>query len=222
VSAGAEADGRAAADPSGKLWRAMSLVPDGSGSHRERLLAGMAAAIREHGFGPTTVAEVVAHARTSRRTFYQHFDDREDCFLALNDLLTERLLEVIAEAATGEENWEERVDRTLVAYLGALASEPELTRACIVEVPALGPEGLARTRALKERAAHLLCRLVEEAREHDPHLRPLSLEAALMLVGGFEDLVLWALEHGRDLTELQAVAGDLVRRITIRDGGPPE
>jgi len=197
----------------------MSLIPDPEGSHRERLLAGMAAAVREHGYAPTTVAEVVAHARTSRRTFYQHFEDRDDCFLALFDALTERMLAVIAEAATGDDPWERRVDRTLAAYLAAIAAEPEVTRASIVEIPALGPAGLARARAVNERAAHQLCRLVDEACEHDPNLRPLSLEAAILLVGGFRDLVLWALDHGRDLTELHAVAGDLVRRIMLR-GAP--
>lgn len=194
----------------------MSLIPDDHGSHRERLLAGMAAAVREHGFAPTTVAEVVAHARTSRRTFYQHFEDREDCFLALFDVLTERMLDVIGEAATGDDPWEERVDRTLAAYLGAVAAEPQVTRACIVEIPALGPAGLDRARAVNERVAHQLCRLVDEAREHDPQLRPLTIEAAVLFAGGFRELVLWALDHGRDLTELHAVAGDLVRRITLR------
>ncbi len=176
----------------------------------------MAAAVREHGYAPTTVAEVVAHARTSRRTFYQHFEDREDCFLALFDALTERMLDVIGEAATGDDPWEERVDRTLAAYLAAVAAEPQVTRACIVEIPALGPTGLDRARAVNERFAHQLCRLVEEAREHDPQLRPLTIEAAVLLAGGFRDLVLWAVDHGRDLTELHAVAGDLVRRITLR------
>lgn len=194
----------------------MSLAPGAGGSHRDRLLAGMAAAVREHGFASTTVAEVVAHARTSRRTFYQHFEDREACFLALFDVVTETLLEVIAEAATGDDPWEVRVDRTLSAYLGALAAEPELTRAIIVEIPALGPDGLRRAQAMNERAARTLSRLVEEAREHDATLRPLSVEAAIVLAGGVRDLVLWALDHGRDLTGLHEVAGDLVRRLTVR------
>ncbi|HEU4973770.1 MAG TPA: TetR/AcrR family transcriptional regulator [Baekduia sp.] len=194
---------------------APALLPDADASFRGRLLAGMAAAIREHGFQATTVAEVVRRARTSRRTFYQHFEDREACFLALFDLVSEQVLAVITEAATGEDAWERRVDRTLAAYLAALAAEPELTRSCLAELPALGPEGIARARAMDERAARQLSRLVEEARVHDPELRPLTPEAALVLTGGFRELVLWTLDQGRDLTELQAVAGDLVRRITM-------
>lgn len=195
------------------------LLPEVDASFRGRLLAGMADAVREHGFAATTVAEVVRRARTSRRTFYQHFEDREACFLGLFELVSERVLEVVLEAATGEDAWEARVDRTLAAYLGTLASEPEITRACLLELPALGPLALARSRAMDERFARQLTRFVEEAREHDPDVRPLALEAAVVLTGGFRDLVIWSLDQGRDLTELRAVAGDLVRRITLSSPG---
>jgi hypothetical protein len=71
-------------------------------------------------------------------------------------------------------------------------------------------------RAVHRRWGQMMVRLVEEAREHDPALRPLSPEAALVITGGFRDLVLTTLEEGRDLTELQGVGGDLIRRITMR------
>jgi AcrR family transcriptional regulator len=192
------------------------LPPPPEGGFRERLLAGMADAVREHGFAETTVAEVVRRARTSRRTFYQHFDDREACFLALCDIVSERLLATIAEAATGEGAWEERVDRAMGAYLGALAADPELTRSCTQEILSVGPEGVARSRVLNRRWARQIMRLVEEAREHDPTLRPLSIEVATVITGGFRDLVIATLEEGRDLQELRAVGGDLIRRITMR------
>jgi hypothetical protein len=57
--------------------------------------------------------------------------------------------------------------------------------------------------------------LIEEARADDPTLRPLSFEAATIITGGYRDLVLSALEEGRDLTELQDVAGDVLRRIVV-------
>lgn len=192
------------------------LPPRPEGGHRERLLAGMAEAIREQGFAATTVADVVRCARTSRRTFYQHFDDREDCFLALFDDVAERLLTTIAEAATGEGPWDERVDRAMAAYLGALAADPELSRCCIQDTPGIGPEGQARVRAVHRRWGDLIMRLVNEACAHDPSLRPLSRETAIVLTGGFRDLVLATLEEGRDLTELQGVGGDLIRRLTVR------
>ena len=196
----------------------MSPTPDPEGSHRERLLAGMAAAIREHGYGPTTVAEVVANARTSRRTFYQHFADRDDCFLALFEVLAARTLEIITEGATGEGPYLQRVDEALRAYLAQVAAEPALMRSMILELPAVGPAGVARDRETTDRMARQLVVLVHEAAEHDPTVRPLSLEAALVVVAGFRELVVFALEHGREPQELHAVAVDLVRRITLAEG----
>jgi hypothetical protein len=58
-------------------------------------------------------------------------------------------------------------------------------------------------------------RLVEEARQHDATLRPLPLEVATTITGGFRDLVVTALDQGRDVTELQEVASDVFRRITV-------
>jgi AcrR family transcriptional regulator len=195
---------------------ASGLLPAPQGGFRERLLAGMAEAIREHGsLKPVTVAEVVRHAHTSRRTFYQHFADRDACFLALFDVVSAALLETIADAATGEGPYVDRVDRAVAAYLGAIAAEPVLTRACIQETPALSAEGMARVGAVNERWARQIMLLVEEARRHDAALRPLPLEVATIITGGFRDLVISALDQGRELTELQDVAGDVLRRITM-------
>jgi len=196
---------------------ATGLLLPAPGGFRERLLLGMAEAIREHdGLKAVTVADVVRHARTSRRTFYQHFPDRDACFLALFDVVSAALLERIADAATGEGPFAQRVDRAVAAYLGAVGAEPVLTRVCIQETPAMGPEGIERVRALHERWARQIVLLVDEARGHDGALRPLPLEVATIITGGFRDLVITALEQGRDLTELQDVAGDVLRRITLR------
>jgi AcrR family transcriptional regulator len=195
-----------------------TLLPEPGGSHRDRLLAAMADCIRADGLQGTTVADVVRRARTSRRTFYQHFEDRESCYLALFDVITERVLDIIGEAATGEGPWTERVDRTLAAYFGVLTSEPELTRSYMREMPGMVLGGDAHLRASNERAARQLVRMAAEAGEHDPTVRPLPFEAALIIVGGLRELIMWALDDGRDLGELHAVAGDLLRQITFSPG----
>jgi AcrR family transcriptional regulator len=192
----------------------LPLLPEPGGSHRDRLLAAMADSIRADGFQGTTVADVVRRARTSRRTFYQHFEDREDCYLALFDAVTERVLDIIGEAGTGEGPWTERVDRTLSAYFGVLVAEPELTRSYLQEMPAV-PGGAAHVRAGNERAARQLVRMAAEAGEHDPSVRPLAFEAALVVVGGLRELLLWALDEHRDLAVLPAAAGELIRRLTL-------
>lgn len=185
------------------------------GGHRERLLAAMAAAVRERGLQATTVADVVARARTSRRSFYEHFADRDDCFLALFDLLVDALLELIAEAAAGEGSPEQRIDRALGAYLAALDADPRLIRACIDDTPALGPHGVARVHSVDRRWAALLVRLVDEARRQGTELEPLREEVAIVLTGGFRTLAAQALADGRDPFELRSIGTEIVRRLTL-------
>jgi AcrR family transcriptional regulator len=185
-------------------------------SHRDRLLEAMADAVREAGLPGATVAEVVRRARTSRRTFYEHFEDRETCFLAVFDAYSERLLETVAQAAAGDAPWEERVDRAMAAYLAGLALDPELTRSLLRETPALGPEGARRAQAMGERWAQVLSRLVADASDNEDGPRPLSTEAAIVITGGFRDLALVTLEQGRDPRELRQIGTDLIRRITAR------
>ena len=67
--------------------------------HRARLTGGLATAIAEKGYGAATIADVVRVARVSKRTFYEHFADKEACFLALYAETTEELLELISNAA---------------------------------------------------------------------------------------------------------------------------
>jgi AcrR family transcriptional regulator len=189
--------------------------------HRERLLAGMADAIRETGsFQQTTVADIVRRARTSRRTFYEHFDDREDCFLALFDVVAAEALTAIAEEATGDASWAERVDRALAAYLDEVAAEPELSRACLQEIQGLGPRGAERVRRMTERWARQIVLLVEEGSRLDPAVQPISMEVATVISGGFRDLMIATLDQGRELSELQSVGSDLMRRLTARDRSP--
>jgi AcrR family transcriptional regulator len=184
--------------------------------HRDRLLEAMADAVREGGLPAATVAEVVRRARTSRRTFYEHFEDREACFLALFDAYSGALLETVTRAAAGDDPWEERVDRAMAAYLDSLALDPELTRSLLRETPALGPEGARRAQAMGEHWAEVLSQLVAQASAAHDGPRPLSTEAAIVITGGFRDLALVTLEHGRDPRELRQIGSDLIRRITAR------
>ena len=50
--------------------------------HRD-LLDAAGRSLGEHGYSATTVAEIVAGASVSKRTFYEHFKTREDCFVEL-------------------------------------------------------------------------------------------------------------------------------------------
>src|SRR6185312_6723758 len=82
-------------------------------SQRGRMIDAMAQTVAAKGYTATTVADVVAHAGVSRKTFYEHFADREECFLAAYDAAVDVLLGAVAErmaaGPSSEIDWRERV-----------------------------------------------------------------------------------------------------------------
>jgi AcrR family transcriptional regulator len=189
-------------------------APPHSG-HRGRLIAAMAESIGEKGYRETTVADVVRIAHTSRRTFYEHFADRETCFLALFDATNDATMESIASAVSPEEPLGEQVDRALEAYIDSVTAHPELYRSFVRELPGLGPAGAERQLAVIERFAELLVDLVESGRREQPELaaRPLTLDTAIMIVGGLRELAVVFMQRGRDVRELRASAANTVKAI---------
>jgi AcrR family transcriptional regulator len=184
---------------------------------RERLVCGIDAAVAEKGYAATTIADVVRHARVSKRTFYEQFDDKEACFLAAYESASEQVLGAMAtaDAAAAGRPWQERVELVVVAYLEAMAARPELTRTFLVEILGAGPRALERRRATIERFAGQLVALCAELRREEPSLRPVSHALATAVVGGVNELVLDAAEHGRagELTQLRAPAANLIRAV---------
>jgi AcrR family transcriptional regulator len=182
---------------------------------RERLIAAIARAIEQRGYRDTTVADVVRIARTSRRTFYEHFEDREACFLALFDAAGDETMERIAASVRPDRPLEEQVDAALDAYIDSVCSRPALYRSFVRELPGLGKAGADRQLAVIERFARLLVGLVESARREQPDVgaRPLSLDTAIMIVGGLRELAVIALQQGRDVRELRTTAAPTVKAI---------
>jgi AcrR family transcriptional regulator len=190
-------------------------IAQAQAAHRQRLIDAMAISIEQKGYRETTVADVVRIARTSRRTFYQHFEDRDACFLALFDAVNNETMEQIAAAVRPERPIDEQVDSALRAYLDNISAHPALYRSFVRELPGLGQAGADRQLAVIERFAQLLIDLVESGRRAQPELmaRPLSMDAAIMIVGGLRELAVISLQHGRDVCELPASAGAMVKAI---------
>jgi AcrR family transcriptional regulator len=183
---------------------------------RARLIAALAQSIEEKGYRDTTVADIVRIARTSRRTFYEHFADRGACFLALFEQVTQRKLELIAQAVDPSAPLEVQIERALDAYIDGISADPELQRSFVFELPGLSEAGAARQRQVTENYAALLVGLVEAARERHPEiLRPLSHDVALILVGGLRELLIVGVHHGRDPEELRAGSTEVVKAILL-------
>src|ERR1700759_2858431 len=183
--------------------------------HRERLIAARASSIEEKGYRDPTVADVVRIARTSRRNFYEHFADRDACFLALFDATNEAMMREIADAVQPDRPLDEQVDRAVDAYIDNGAATPALYRSFVRELPGLGQAGADRGLGPLGRFAEMLVGFVASGREAHPELdlRPLTMDTAIIIVGGLRELLVIALQRGRDMRELRTSAGETIKAI---------
>ncbi|CAN5924150.1 TetR/AcrR family transcriptional regulator [soil metagenome] len=184
--------------------------------HRLRLLEGFAVAVSEHGYATTTIAHIVKHARVSKRTFYEHFAEKEECFLALYEEAAELLRKGVEQALRAPAaSWEAQLDAGLDSYLTALESNPALTRVCLLEIRAAGPRALELRLRGRARFAAMLRAFVDRSRAAHPRLRPLSAAMATAVVGGLDELILDSVEAGAKsrLTETRETAADRIRAV---------
>jgi AcrR family transcriptional regulator len=118
---------------------------------RERLLRAMASCASELGYQKTTVGDVVRVARTSRTAFYEHFADKEACFLEAYRQMTAAFIGASLDAAASVESWEEKLDAGIATYFEWMAKHPEAARSTLIEIHQAGHEGLKeRSNALKQ------------------------------------------------------------------------
>src|SRR3954452_11566689 len=182
--------------------------------HRQ-VLQGMVACVSEKGYGATTIADVVRAARVSKSTFYAHFGDKEECFVALYSAATNNVLDAMREAdleaATAGLPWREHLVAVNAAYLEALAGGGELTRSLLIEVQTAGANALAMRRDVLDRYVRLMRGVCDGLRRANPELRRLSPQLALGVVGGINEVVMQAIESGpvEDITALNELATDL-------------
>jgi AcrR family transcriptional regulator len=114
------------------------------------MLAAAGQVVAEHGYGGMSVARVTTRAGVSRRTFYDLFDDREDCFLALFNEAVERARAVAVRAVVGERPWREQVRAGLAALLVFVGDDPVTGSLLIVDALNAGPKTLSRRASVLE------------------------------------------------------------------------
>jgi AcrR family transcriptional regulator len=178
-------------------------------SQRTRLLEAVGRAVAERGYAAATIDDVVRRAGVSKKTFYEHFADKEDCFLAAYESASEELLARVQEAHGSHEDWLERTRAGIVAYLRWLAADPALARVFLIEVAAAGPRALERRERLRDRYAEL----IRERRASD-----LPFEIFYAVVAAVDDVVVRHIrEHGAEkLPELEPILLHL--QLALLDG----
>ncbi len=162
-------------------------------SQRERLLDAAVDVVAAKGYGATTVADLTKEAGVSRTTFYEHFEDKEACFLVAFDTAADVLARRIATAFETEEAWPDRVRASLAALLESLAGEPQIARLALVDVGSAGPQAQRRYRAALQRMTPFF----DEGRDFAPGGRRLPANTSRMVVGAVTGLVSDEIEAGR-------------------------
>jgi AcrR family transcriptional regulator len=114
------------------------------GPVRERIIRGVAMAIRAKGYRATTVTDIVAAAGVSRRRFYDEFPSKAHAFIAAYEFMFHRVLAESAPAFFAHRDWRERVWDAALAFTGVIAREPLLAYLGLVECYAVGPDYLRR------------------------------------------------------------------------------
>jgi AcrR family transcriptional regulator len=190
---------------------------------RRRLLEGAARALAQQGYGATTLADIVREAGVSRRTFYEHFQTKSDCFIALYEAASANALKVLRQAIDPGHPWQTQVERAVADYLSCLAPNPALVRILFIEVLALGEPGLAARRRVNGEIADFIRDVVNGNRggAATPHL--LTPELATALVGGINELIQQAIEQDRvgQLETLVAPISRLVRAVAAGEATRP-
>jgi AcrR family transcriptional regulator len=197
--------------PSGRHGLLPSFV---AANQQERIMAAVAQAAAELGYAEMSVKAIVVRAGVSRRTFYEHFKNKEDAFLAAYDAVVRQQARHIRRAYFEATTVQDRLRAGIRAYLEFTASQPDVARMCIVEVLAAGPRAMAK----RNEAMRMFAEIIED---NIHELLPGCQRAALTaetIVGGIHEVVFSRILGGH-VDELPGLADDLLATILMLDVG---
>ncbi len=174
------------------------------------MLAAAVEAVEDVGYARMTVAQVIGRARVSRKTFYDVFTDREDCFLAAFEQALGQASLIAQEAYEGESNWRDGIRSALARLLMFMDEEPGLAKLCIVEALGAGERVLDRRAKVLDQLAEVIDRgrSATNATREPPEVTAEGVVGAIFAV-----LHTRVLENGKErLTDL---LGSLMSMIVL-------
>lgn len=188
--------------------------PMATETRRNLILAAMIRVVGRKGYKETSVADVIEEAGTSRTTFYKHFEDKHDCFLAAYDMLVEQVFAEVIESCDSSQPWVQRVQNGLTKIVELFALDPLLARTAVVEVAAAGADARQRHWNAVARFTEFL----EDGREMADG-RELPENISLMSAGAVSGLIFDELLAGR-AEQLPAMLPDLLFAMLVPYIGP--
>jgi AcrR family transcriptional regulator len=178
-------------------------------SQRGRLISAFVRLAADSGYDKVTIIDIVSLAGTSKRTFYEHFKDKEDCLLQAFDTARQLLISAIVGEAGPVEDPVERIRVGMSAYIAALGDLPDFTRLFLNESMSAGPELADRWIEATEMMATVMHTWREESRHDHPEAPPLSLLRARIVILGLNEAICMIV-HSDGVGAISASADELV------------
>jgi AcrR family transcriptional regulator len=191
-------------------WRPV-VGDDAASPFRRRLLEGLAASIGERGYRETTIADIVRHARTSKRTFYDQFASKEECFVELLWTGNREMIARIRAAVDPEADWQDQIRQAIDAWVDDIEARPAIMLSWIRELPALGHDVRKVQRRGMAAITDMFIELSSSPGFRRAQIAPITRQMAVLLFGGLRELSALAVEDGTDVRDIvdTAVAGSI-------------
>ena len=181
--------------------------------HRSRLLAGLAKVLEQKTLAELYADDIVREASVSKRTFYQHFRNKQECFLALYEENSAYIVSTLL-AATEDSTLSipERIERGTLAYLTAMQNQAPLMKRLYIDILSLGTEGFAARRRVIQLFVQRIVEFYEEEKSASPGLPELPTELVTGIVAGLNELILYRIEDGKaeSLVDLASTTRDMI------------
>jgi len=165
----------------------------------------MVEAVARHGYAGTTLRELVTLAGVSKSTFYQHFESKQDCFLATFDEIIAQLSVRVGEAYRTGGDFRGQLAAGLAAFMNLAVDEPAAASLTAVESLTLGAAGVAH----RERASEAFGTLIQQSFDHSPSQHQVSEVIVRAIVTGIRGVAYQRLRQGKR-EELPGVVDELV------------
>ena len=176
-------------------------------NQRERMFGAMVAAVAEHGYEATRVADVLEISGVSRNTFYKHFRNKLDCFLATMDAtILCGQAGVVSAYLDHEGPWDDRLAAGFGELIAVLVAQPAAARLFYVESHAAGPEAIAKVDRFGARIEQITRRALDESPEH----AGVPTELLRAILRGMRRVMQSRLRTGRE-AELTEIGPQLLR-----------
>jgi AcrR family transcriptional regulator len=171
---------------------------------RERLLKATCEVVSRKGYAAATVRDLLAQSGLSRRTYYDLYTDKEDCYLDAFGEVAKQIEERIGAAFDYADSPRDRVRLALEALIDFCVAEIDAACACLVESLAAGAAGREARSALIERVAATFAPALAEMRPADPN--PALIARAT--IGGIFELLYGPLAR-QDVDKLRDLADQI-------------